>query len=153
MPFKYQRICPICGKQDVNNIFSYLFYVYDLDSANTKSWLKLRKHQTMNTVYNHLSSQTWEQLKHLLTIHWSRMTMKNMKKQKIATKPRNLSFFNYSKIVHPEFKFHHSMSILVVSPTNCGKAYFVEQLLSNWDNKMKFKKSDLKHRISWFYGQ
>ena len=54
---------------------------------------------------------------------------------------------------YPNFKFQHPMSILLVGPTNSGKTYFVEQLLSNLDKKMNFKNSNLKCRISWFYGQ
>ena len=153
MPFKYQRICPICGKQEVSNISNHLFYVHDLDSANRKSWLKVTKHQTMNTVYKHLSTQTRDQLKHSSTLKRSHVTMKHKKKQKIATRPRIVNQFLYSKMLYPNFKFQHPMSILVVGPTNSGKTYFVEQLLSNLDEKMNFKNSNLKCRISWFYGQ
>ena len=57
----------------------------------------------MNTVYKHLSSQTKEQPKHPLTIKQSHMTMKNTKKQKIATKPRKSNEFHYAQILYPEF--------------------------------------------------
>ena len=98
----------------------------------------------MNTIHKHLSSQTREKPKHPLTIKRSRISKKNMKKQKIPTKPRKSDEFNYSKILYPEFKFHHPMSIFVVGPTNCGKTYFVEQMLSNLDKKMKLKKLGFK---------
>ena len=61
--------------------------------------------------------------------------------------------FPYSKMFYPNFKFQHPMSILVVGPTNSGKTYFVDQLLSNLNEKMNFKNPNLKCRISWFYGQ
>ena len=101
MPFKYQRICPIFGKQEVNNISNHLFYVHAFGfSANTKSWLKVTKHQTMNTVYKHLSTQTRDQIKHSSTLKRSRVTMNHMKKQKIATKPRTVNQFLYSKMLY-----------------------------------------------------
>ena len=148
MPFKYQRICPICVKQEINNISSHLFYVHNLDSADRKSWLKLTKHQTMNTVYKHLSSQIRKQTKHPYSVKRPRITMKNMKKQKTATKPRIVNEFLYSKMLYPNFKFQHPMSILVVGPTNSGKTYFVDQLLFNLIEKLSFKNSTLKCRIS-----
>ena len=67
------------------------------------------------------------------------MTVKNMKKQKISTKPSIVNEFLYTKMMYPNFKFQHPMSILVVGPTNSGKTYFVDQLLSNLNEKMKFK--------------
>ena len=89
MPFKNRRISTICKEQDVNDISVHLFYAHDLDSANRKSWLKLTKHQTMNTVYKHLSSQTREQPKHLLTIR-CRISMKNMKKTENTIKTKKI---------------------------------------------------------------
>ena len=74
-------------------------------------------------------------------------------KHKRATKTRKVNEFLYSKMLYPNFKFQHPMSILVVGPTNSGKTYFVDQLLSNLNEKMKFKNPNLKCRISWFYGQ
>ena len=51
---------------------------------------------------------------------------------------------------YPEFKFNHMFSMLVVGPSQCGKTYFVEELLTkpcvNYPNK-KLRK------IHWFYNQ
>jgi len=53
-------------------------------------------------------------------------------------------------IPYPEFKFNHMFSMLVVGPSQCGKTYFVEQLLTkpcvNYPNKKP-------RRIHWFYNQ
>ena len=64
MPFKFQRICPICGKEELTNISRHLSLVHGLSSFARKPWLKLAKYQTMNTVYKHLSSKTREQTKY-----------------------------------------------------------------------------------------
>ena len=89
MPFKFQRICPICGREELTNISRHLSLVHDLKSFARKPWLRLAKHQTMNTVYKHLSSQTREQPKHLLTIR-CRISMKNMKKTENTIKTKKI---------------------------------------------------------------
>jgi len=51
---------------------------------------------------------------------------------------------------YPEFKFNHMFSMLVVGPSQCGKTYFVEELLTkpcvNYPNKKP-------RRIQWFFNQ
>ena len=135
MPFKFQRICPICGKEELTNISRNLSLVHGVNSSARKPWLKLAKYQTMNTVYKHLSSNTREQTKYSYPVKRPCMTVKNMKKQKISTKASICNEFLYTKMMYPNFKFQHPMSILVFGPTNSGKTYFVEQLLSNLDEK------------------
>ena len=87
MPFKFQRICPICGREELTNISRHLSLVHGLKSFARKPWLKLAKYQTMNTVYKHLSSKTREQTKYSYPVKRPCMTVKNMKKQKVLTKP------------------------------------------------------------------
>lgn len=41
---------------------------------------------------------------------------------------------------YPDFKFNHMFSFLVVGPTQCGKTYFVEQLLTKNSVKYPSKK-------------
>ena len=134
MPFKFQRIYPICGKEELTNISRNLSLVHGLKSFARKPWLKLAKYQTMNTVYKHLASKTREQTKYSYPVK----RIKNMKKQKIPTKPSVVNEFLYTKMMYPNFKFQHPMSIFVVGPTNSGKTYFVDQLLSNLKGKMQF---------------
>ena len=148
MPCRDQRICPICGRERVKNISSHFSQVHRLESSARKSWLELTKYQTMNTVYKHLSSPTKEQTSHPSPLKRPCMTMRTMKKQKRATKTRKVNEFLYSKMLYPNFKFQHLMSILVVGPRNSGKSYFVDQLLSNLNEKMNCKNPNLKCRIS-----
>ena len=51
---------------------------------------------------------------------------------------------------YPEFKFHHTFSMLVVGPTQCGKTYFVQQVLTK--NCIKYL-SEKSTQIYWFYNQ
>ena len=51
---------------------------------------------------------------------------------------------------YPEFKFHNTFSMLVVGPTQCGKTYFVQQLLTK--NCIEYP-SEKSTQIYWFYNQ
>ena len=51
---------------------------------------------------------------------------------------------------YPEFKFHHMFSMLVVGPTQCGKTYFVQQVLTK--NCIEYP-SEKPTQIYWFYNQ
>lgn len=61
-----------------------------------------------------------------------------------------------SEISHQEtrpyenFKFHHIFRMIIVDPTECGKTYFVEQLLTRPCLKYPTQKP---RKISWFYSQ
>ena len=81
MPYRDQRICPICGRERVTNISSHFSQVHGLESSARKSWLKLTKYQTMNTVYKHLSSPTREHTTHSSPVKQPCMSMRTVKKQ------------------------------------------------------------------------
>ena len=51
---------------------------------------------------------------------------------------------------YPEFKFHHTFSMLVVGPKQCGKTYFVQQVLTK--NCIEYL-SEKPTQIYWFYNQ
>ena len=51
---------------------------------------------------------------------------------------------------YPEFKFQHPASMMVAGPTQSGKSYFVEQLLSSKRIKYPSRKTT---KIQWFYTQ
>ena len=51
---------------------------------------------------------------------------------------------------YPNFQFQHPSMMMVVGPTQSGKSYFVEQLLSS--KRIKYPSSKTK-RIQWFYTQ
>ena len=63
-------------------------------------------------------------------------------------------FFNASACMetepYPTFQFQHPPMMMVVGPTQCGKSYFVEQLLSS--KRIKYPSRKTKH-IQWFYTQ
>ena len=51
---------------------------------------------------------------------------------------------------YPKFQFYHPFSMMVVGPTQSGKSYFVEQLLSSKRINYHCRKTK---RIHWFYTQ
>ena len=51
---------------------------------------------------------------------------------------------------YSDFKFNHTFSMLVVGPSQCGKTYFVEELLTKLCVQYPNKKPK---RIQWFYNQ
>ena len=50
MPFKFKRICPICGKPALKNISSHLDKVHDIDGEQRKKWLKLSKYDAIKHI-------------------------------------------------------------------------------------------------------
>ena len=88
MPFKFQRICPIGGKEELTNISRNLSLVHGLQSVARKPWLKLAKYQTMNTVYKHLLSKTREQTKYSYFVKRPCMITNNMKKTENTKKTK-----------------------------------------------------------------
>ena len=51
---------------------------------------------------------------------------------------------------YPEFDFRHKFSLLVVGPTQCGKTYFVQQILKH--NRIVYKEQ-MCIRIFWYNNQ
>ena len=51
---------------------------------------------------------------------------------------------------YPEFMFRHKFSLLVVGPTQCGKTFFVEKILTTDRILYESKKP---RRIWWYYSQ
>ena len=69
MPFKFKRICPICGKEELQNISTHFSVVHNLDSVKRKQWLKLAKYQTMNTVYSRSTPRVGQLSKSIVKGH------------------------------------------------------------------------------------
>jgi hypothetical protein len=51
---------------------------------------------------------------------------------------------------YPEFNFRHQFSLLVVGPSQCGKTYFVQQILEG--NRITYEERKCT-RIYWYYNQ
>ena len=86
----------------------------------------------------------------------SRVTQSPPVRQSLTTEPkqRQVAKIQVTDCLettpYPDFKFNHMFSMLVVGPSQCGKTYFVEQLLMN--NCVKYH-SKKQIRIFWFYNQ
>ena len=111
----------ICGKEELTNISRHLSLVHGLKSFVRKPWLKLAKYQTMNTVYKHLASKTREQTKYSNSVKRSCMSIKNMKKQKIPTKPSVVNEFLYTKMMYPTSSFNIQCQFLLLVQQIQGK--------------------------------
>ena len=79
MPFKFKRICPICGKPALKNISSHLDKVHDIDGQQRKKWLSLSKYDAIK----HIDS-TLENI--LMNIGTSKTVEENISKNPQATK-------------------------------------------------------------------
>jgi len=71
-----------------------------------------------------------------------------------SIKPRKVAKSEASQCMetkaYPDFKFNHMFSMLVVGPSQCGKTYFVEQVLTK--NCVHYPNKKPRH-IYWFYNQ
>ena len=86
MPFKFKRICPICGKEELQNISTHFSVVHNLDSVKRKQWLKLAKYQTMNTVYSHSTPRVGQLSKSITSIKRSPIKISRGKSNSIMVK-------------------------------------------------------------------
>ena len=84
----------------------------------------------------------------------SQLTQQPSQSQCTSQKTRKIAKIKVSQFLetkaYPDFKFNHMFSMLVVGPSQCGKTYFVEQLLTN--NCVKYP-SKKPRRIYRFYNQ
>ena len=53
-------------------------------------------------------------------------------------------------VPYPDFTFNHMFSMLVVGPSQCGKTYFVQKMLTEHCIQFPNKK---RMRITWYYNQ
>ena len=68
----------------------------------------------------------------------------------IAKRPKLTNDVSVETKAYPEFMFRHKFSLLVVGPTECGKAFFVEKILTMGRIIYESKKP---RRIWWYYSQ
>ena len=68
----------------------------------------------------------------------------------IAKRPKLTNDVSVETKAYPEFMFRHKFSLLVVGPTQCGKTFFVEKILTTDRILYESKKP---RRIWWYYSQ
>ena len=161
MPYKFRRMCPICYRQDLLYLADHLRQVHKLSSEERQPLLKaaLFSHQLPPSfsprvhpqgLYTHPILQGLPQYPMSMNPQLQQPSGHQGTKQQ----PRKVAKIEARPCLqmtpYPDFKFNHMFSMLVVGPTQCGKTYFVEQLLTKNCIKYPSKKST---RIYWFYNQ
>ena len=68
----------------------------------------------------------------------------------VAKRPKLINDVSVETKAYPEFTFRHKFSLLVVGPTESGKTFFVEKILTT---DLIIYKSKKPRRIFWYYSQ
>ena len=151
MSFKQGRTCPVCFKENLFYLRDHLRQVHNLSSAERQLWLKSATYSP--TVSMRLPNMPpfpfWGMPQYPMTPQLPTEVPQSMKsKQSKPVKVQTSQGLETKP--YPEFKFHHTCSMLVVGPTQCGKTYFVQQLLTK--NCIEYP-SEKPTKIYWFYNQ
>ena len=153
MSFKQGRTCPVCLKENLFYLGDHLRQVHQLSGAEKKNWLKsaVFSPTTSRGLPNIPPYPFWGMPQYPMSMN-PQLPMEVP--QSIIVKPpktANVQPVNCLETqLYPEFKFHHTFSMLVVGPTQCGKTYFVQQLLTK---KCIEYPSEKPTQIYWFYNQ
>ena len=147
MSGRSRRDCPICLKENLLYLSHHLAQVHNLSSAERQPWLKSATYSpTKPTGLPNMSPYPfWGMPQYTMN---PQLPIPQSMKPK-PSKPDQTSQCLETK-PYPEFKFHHTFSMLVVGPTQCGKTYFVQQLLTKDCIEYPSKKPI---QIYWFYNQ
>ena len=146
MPYKFRRMCPLCGKQDLLYLADHLRQVHKLTVNERHPLLKaaLFSHQVGSAIVPHVQPPMLSLQAGMLQSNESPPSMR--RKQPVKVETNNC----LETKAYPEFTFHHMFSMLVVGPSQCGKTYFVQQLLTK--NCIDFPEKKTT-QVYWFYNQ
>jgi len=149
MPYKFRRVCPICYKQELLYLSDHLRKTHGLSIEERQPWLKaaIFSHQINPMLLPRVQSQE----SYIPTIVQPSEVMSQPKRSNQFESPRRKQpKVCLESTPYPDFKFNHMFSMLVVGPSQSGKTYFVEQLLTNPCVSYPNKKP---RHIYWFYNQ
>ena len=138
MPYRYKRYCPICWKPDLLSLSNHLSQVHHLNSVNRKPYLQAAV--LSNTSSDSLMSQPYYNM-----IQPPRLPRHS------SVRPSPLSSVKDKEgIPYSEFRIKHTFFMLVVGPSQCGKTYFVQQMLTEHPIQFPNRK---RIRITWYFNQ
>ena len=139
MPYRHRRQCPICFKPDLLSLSHHLSQVHHLNSPVRKPYLQAAVFSNgqfppfiSHPYYNISPPQP------------SVRQPPPPKVEKVVPNPY------VEAVPYPDFTFNHMFSMLVVGPSQCGKTYFVQKMLTEHCIQFSNKK---KIRITWYYNQ
>ena len=152
MSGRSRRNCPICLKENLLYLSHHLAQVHNLSSAERQPWLKSATYSpTKSTGLPFMSPYPfWGMPQYTMNAPFPPPNMPQSMKPKQSKPGKVQTSQCLEKQPYPEFKFHHTFSMLVVGPTQCGKTYFVQQLLTKNCIEYPGEKST---QIYWFYNQ
>ena len=133
----FKRICPICGKGNLQFLPQHIQQVHRLSSVERKPFLKIAKYQDITVYRDNVSIPKVSYIPKIKHVARAKGVAKN-RSSKLTVKQsvKSIKAKQWSKHPYPEFRFEHPFSIMVVGPTASGKTFFVMQLLKS--NQMKF---------------
>ena len=153
MSGRSRRNCPICLKENLLYLSHHLAQVHNLSSAERQPWLKSATYSpTKPTGLPFMPPYPfWGMPQYPMSMN-PQLPME-VPQSRIPKPPKTAKVQPVNCLEtqpYPEFKFHHTFSMLVVGPTQCGKTYFVQQLLTK--NCIEYP-SEKPTQIYWFYNQ
>ena len=151
MTVKQGRICPICFKENLYYLNDHLRQVHQLSSDERKPWLKVAVFSNSFPAIPPYPFWSMQQQTMGSNSPLTQQQTTQRSKQREVTKPsKTVPNQCLETRSYPDFKFNHMFSMLVVGPTQSGKTYFVEKVLT--ENCIQFP--DKKpHQIIWRYNQ
>ena len=153
MTFKQGKTCPICLKEHLFHLSDHLRQVHKLSSEERRPWLKSAIFSpTQSHGLPFIPSYPFFGMQHCLGGMGEQIAMGSSQERhsKLPKMAKVQATDCLETQVYPEFMFQHMFSMLVVGPSQCGKTYFVQQLLTK--NCIDYpEKKPLQ--IYWFYNQ
>ena len=159
MTYKFKRDCSVCGKPELLSLNDHLRQVHRLKSHERKQWLKAAVFSGSKKSLG-ITQRVSRRFTQLLHTEKERSrerkrtiaAVKETEKPQhcIVKRPKFTDDVSLETKAYPEFMFRHKFSLLVVGPTQCGKTFFVEKILTTDRILYESKKP---RRIWWYYSQ
>ena len=163
MSLKQGRTCPVCLKENLFYLGDHLRQVHKLSSEERQPLLKSAVFSpTTSRGFPYISPYPFwgmpqytmnsqllpPSIENSTTIQTPNLSQSMKPKQpKVAKLPTTNCLETQP---YPEFKFNHMFSMVIVGPTQCGKTYFMQQVLTK--NCIQYP-SEKSTQIYWFYNQ
>ena len=140
MPYRQRRHCPICLKPDLLSLSNHLSQVHQLKSPMRKPYLKA-------AVFSNVQLSPFISHPYWGISPPQPQPLSSVRQQPMVEKAPNRCL---EAVPYPDFAFNHMFSMLVVGPSQCGKTYFVEKMLT--EHCIHFPNRKRTH-ITWYYNQ
>ena len=154
MSVKQGRICPICFKENLYYLNDHLRQVHRLSTYERKRWLNEAVFSSTKMFPSVMPHPVWSMQQQTMGLHspftQPQTPTQRCKQCKVDKPPARVPNRCLETRPYPDFKINHMFSMLVVGPSQCGKIYFVEKLLT--ENCIQFP-DNKPQQIIWLYNQ